>query len=140
MWYNIFMNSEHHSLYKYRKWPLFLPAYFLFALIYLSVFYSWSDLSYRDLAETMVMAIFIVNAPLLTYFYLRVIKINKYQKLGLALLYAYLLSTLVIFLLMLTYLHGWEWFGAIAFLFFLLFYYLFFWILSWIIFKIKKYG
>ncbi len=138
MWYNNTMDDEINRQYKYRKWPLFLPAYILFSIFYFFFVYSFVEFSYKTLAETLLMTIFVITAPLLVYFNLKIVKIKTYISLGLDLLYAWLTSTVFMFILMLTYFEDWNWFGAIALLFFLFCYYIFFLIFSYIYFRIKK--
>ena len=132
------MNEEASKQYKYRRWPFFLPVYIVFAIFYFFFIYSLAEFSYRSFAETIVMTIFVATSPLLVYFNLKIKKISLYKSLGLDILYAWMISTVAIFLLMLTYLEDWDWFGAIALLFFL-FCYNFGWLIgSYIAFKIKK--
>lgn len=132
------MEAETQISYKYRKWPLFLPSYLIFGLIYFFAVYSFRDFSYRSFTETLIMTIFVPTAPMLAVFYLKIVKIKEFLKLFLQLLYHYLISLVLIFLLMYTYLEGEEWFGAIFLLFSLFVYYLFFLISSYIYFKIKS--
>lgn len=132
------MEAEINNQYKYRRWPLFLFAYTVFAIFYFFFVYSFSELSYRAIAETAVMTIFVITSPLLVYFHLKIVKIKKYSSLGLDILYSWLISTLVIFMLLFSYVDGWNWFGAIALLFFLFCYNLLWLVCSYIFFRIKK--
>ena len=136
--YNISMAEETDKQYIYKKWPLFTIVYSFFAILYFSFVFSFAKFFYKDIIETLVMTIFVVSSPLLVYFYLKIVKIKKYQVLSLQLLYSWLISTLVIFLLQLTYVKGWDWFGVIALLLFLLFYHVFWFIFSYILFRVKK--
>ncbi len=136
MCYNIHMENEINKKFSYRKWPLFLPVFLIFFALYFFIVYSFDEITYRSIAETTIMAIFVNTAPLLCFFYLKVVKIDRYKKLGLDLLCAWLISSAVIYLIMLTYITGLEWFGAIALLFFLFCYYLFWQLVSFLLFKI----
>jgi hypothetical protein len=132
------METNAVTSYRYRRWPLLLPSYLVFALAYITIFYSWLSLSYRDLAETAVMSLFVVGPLALAYLHLSLIKVDRYQALGLDLLYNWLLSTLLIFLLMLSYLSGEEWFGAIALLFLLFIYNVCGQLIFYVLFKVLK--
>jgi len=136
--YNKAMEEEKSKQYSYRKWPLFLPTYLLFSLFYFFSVYSWRELSYKTFIETIEMTLFIVTFPLLSYFYIKIVKINKYKSLALDLFYAWMIITVLIFVLMMTYMTGWNWFGAIAFLFFLFCFFIFNLFFSYIYFVIKK--
>lgn len=132
------MESREEIKFKYRKWPLFLVFYLVFAVLYFMIFYSWSDFSYRTIAETTVMTIAVTSFPILSYFHLRVVKIKLYRLLGIDLLFWWLGSTFFIYLLMLSYLRDMEWFGAIAFFFFYFLYFLFCVLTTFLVFRIKK--
>ncbi len=132
------MKESVNKKYKYRKWPLFVICYFLFAIFYFFFVYSLKEFSYQAFAETLIMDIFVVSSPLLVYFYFKIVKIKEYKILGLQLFYSWLTSTLSIFVLLLTYMKGWDWFGAIALLFFLFCYHFFWFIFSFLLFRVKK--
>lgn len=138
MCYNIFMRQEYTVVYRYRKWPIFLPLYLGVSTLYFFIFYSVSDFSYRNLAEAWVITIFLLGPPALSFFYLRIVKLTAYRELGLNLLYNFFLSALAIYLLMLTYLSGEEWLGALAWFFFLFIYNLLAFPLSYLFFRLSR--
>ncbi len=138
LWYNKTMKKEISRQYKYRKWPLFLPIFLFFSVFYFFSVYSLKELSYKTFIETVEMTLFVVTFPLLSYFHLKIVKINKYKLLAVELFYAWSITTVVIFILMLTYMTGWNWFGAIAFLFFFFCFFLINLFFSYIYFVVKK--
>ena len=132
------MEENKNIKYKYRKWPLFVSISFIFSLFYFFSVYSFEEFSYAVLAETLVMTIFTVSSPILVYFYLKIVKIKEYKILALQLLYSWMISTVSIYMLMFSYKEGWDWFGAIALLFFLFCYHIFWFIFSYILFRTKN--
>ncbi|PLX27114.1 hypothetical protein C0583_04770 [Candidatus Parcubacteria bacterium] len=130
--------GEENIKYKYRKWPLLVPTYFLFAFLYFVLVYSFSEFTFRALADTLVMTLFVVTTPVLVFFDLKVVRIKSFVPLFLHIIYSWLIVSLLIYAILRTYLEAEEWFGAIA-LFFLLFIYNLFWLSSSaIVFLVKK--
>ncbi len=125
------MEMQKNKKFKYRKWPLFLPVYAIFTLLYYFVF------SENNWADSLIWAIFFITYPLLSYFYLRLVKVKLYYKLGLHLVFAWFLGSIFMFLLALTYMEGLEWFGFLALLFYYFVFGLVVNLLSFILFKIN---
>ncbi len=131
------MSDNTEIVYRYRRWPFLVPTYAVFSLLYHFLVYHGENPGYAHIAETGIMSLFFLSPLAPTYFDLRIRKISAFSELLKSLFASFVISAFLIFALMLSYLQGEAWFGALALMAFYLAYNIVFFPLAFLLFRVS---